>query len=213
MAEELGKIEKPEVESFKGLRKLYLVPLLFAGEDAPSEYTERFNRYWEQIGEHIDKQESKVGRIKRVYHEQITVSGDEGLKVMEKLSPSSCRIATEKCQNGAILEATELAELTYECIDWERCLLMGFLSQKVAQMVSESYREASKKRYEYITNRINETLQDNEVAILFIREGHMVQFPKDLEVFSIAPPVLDEIRRWLRDFSAQEKKEGKEEKK
>jgi len=204
MAEELGKIEKPEVESFKGLRKLYLVPLLFAGEDAPSEYTERFNRYWEQIGEHIDKQESKVGRIKRVYHEQITVSGDEGLKVMEKLSPSSCRIATEKCQNGAILEATELAELTYECIDWERCLLMGFLSQKVAQMVSESYREASKKRYEHIASRIDETLQANEVAVLFIREGHMVQFPQDIEVFSVAPPTLDEIHRWLREWSSKE---------
>jgi len=37
MAEELGKIEKPEVESFKGKRKLYLVPLIFQGNDAPPE--------------------------------------------------------------------------------------------------------------------------------------------------------------------------------
>ena len=33
MAEELGKIEKPEVESYKGERNLYLVPLLFSTPD------------------------------------------------------------------------------------------------------------------------------------------------------------------------------------
>jgi hypothetical protein len=26
----------------------------------------------------------------------------------------------------------------------------------------------------------------------------MIQFPKDVEVFSVAPPALDEIHRWLR---------------
>jgi hypothetical protein len=199
MAEELGRIEKPEAESFKGLRKLYLVPLLFTGEDAPSEYKERFQRYWEQVNQHIANQESKVGGVNRIYHEHITFGGEEGIKVMEKLSPSSCQIIKEKCQNGAVLEATELLELTYECLDWERCLILGFLSQKVAQTVSENYLQSAKKRYEHIASRIDATLQANEVALLFIREGHMVQFPRDIEVFSVAPPALDEIHRWLRD--------------
>jgi len=48
---------------------------------------------------------------------------------------------------------------------------------------------------------LNETLQRGEAAILFIREGHMVQFAKDIEVFSVAPPALDDIHRWLRDRS------------
>lgn len=211
MAEELGKIEKPAAESFKGARKLYLVPLLFSGEDAPSEYVERFNRYWEQTSQHIANQESKVGKINRVYHEQITVGGEDGLQVMEKLSPSSCHITREKCQNGAVLETTELTELTYECMDWERCLLLGFLSQKVAQTVSEHYRQSARKRYEHIASRIDETLKANEVAILFIREGHMVQFPQDIEVFSVAPPALDEIHRWLRERSATDAKSESEE--
>jgi len=73
-------------------------------------------------------------------------------------------------------------------------------------MASENYREASKKRYEHIASRIDETLKTNEVAILFIREGHLVQFPQDIEVFSVAPPVLDEIHRWLRDRSAEDEK-------
>ena len=199
MAKKLGKIEKPAAEQFKGERKLYLVPLLFAGEDAPTEYMEKFNRYWEHVSQHIANQESKVGKVNRVYHESIALGGKDGLEVMEKLSPLSCRIAKAKCQNDAILEATEQAELANECMDWERFLLIGFLSEKVAQTVSANYRESLKKRYEHIAHRIDETLKANEVAILFIREGHMVQFPQDVEVFSVAPPVLDEIHRWLRD--------------
>ena len=37
MAEQLGKIEKPEVERFKQGKKLYLVPLIYSGEEAPDE--------------------------------------------------------------------------------------------------------------------------------------------------------------------------------
>jgi hypothetical protein len=33
----------------------------------------------------------------------------------------------------------------------------------------------------------------------------MVQFPQDIEVFSVAPPVLDEIHRWLRESSSRDK--------
>jgi hypothetical protein len=32
-----------------------------------------------------------------------------------------------------------------------------------------------------------------------MRENHQVQFPPDVQVFYIAPPALDEIRRWLRE--------------
>jgi len=212
MAEELGKIEKPEAEQFREKRKLYLVPLLFSWEDAPDDYKEKLNHYWQQVAEHIANLESKIGRVNRVYHESITISGEEGLKLLEKLHPSVCQIASDKCQSGAEFEVTEDKELVEESIDWERHLLMGFVSQNVARKVSEFYTEASRKRYEFITNRINESLQDNEVAVLFIREGHMVQFPQDLEVFSIAPPVLDEIHRWLRDYSTKQPEEPEEKK-
>jgi len=207
MTEQLGKIEKPEAEHFIGKRKLYLVPLIFSGEGAPSEYTEKFNLYWEQVSQHVANLELKIGKVSHIYHESITLAGKDGLKVIEKLNPSCCQIAKDKCQSGAVLEATENKELSEESIDWERHLLMGFISQKVAQMVSEFYVTASRKRYEHIAQRIDETLKANEVGLLFIREGHMVQFPQDIEVFSVAPPALDEIHRWHRDRSSPEEKD------
>lgn len=207
MAEQLGKIEKPEAKRFTSKRKLYLIPLIFSGKEAPPEYVEKFNLYWEQVGEHVANLESKIGRVSHIYHESITLNGEDGLKAMEKLNPSSCRIAKERCQSGAVLEATEDKELVEETIDWERFLLTGFISQKVAKTVSEFYVEALRKRYEHIARRIDETLKDNEVGMFFIREGHMVQFPQDIEVFSVAPPALDEIHRWQRESSATEKRD------
>lgn len=207
MAEELGKIEKPEAGRFRDKRKLYLVPLLYAWEGAPAEYLEKFNLYWEQVKEHVARLELTIGEVRRIYHESITISGEEGLKVLEKLNPSSYQIASDKCQSGAQLEAVEDRELAEESVDWERHLLMGFTSPKVARTVAEFFSEALKKRYEYIATKVSETLGDNEAAVLFIREGHAVQFPPDIEVFSVAPSVLDEIHRWLRDRPLAEEKD------
>jgi len=82
-----------------------------------------------------------------------------GLKAIEKFNPPCFKIASEKCQSGAMLEATEDEELTRESMDWERFVILGFISQKVARMVSEFYLEASRKRYEHIAHRIDETLK------------------------------------------------------
>ncbi|HEX9897047.1 MAG TPA: hypothetical protein VGA85_05250 [Dehalococcoidales bacterium] len=201
MAEELGKIERPSLETFRGGRKLYIVPLLFAGTDAPEEFKEKCELYWQQVNEQISIQESKVGRVTRIFHESIAFGGEEGLKVMEKWNQLSYLIVKDKVENGAVLETTELADLSDECMDWERCLLLGFFSRKVAEIVAEHYRASAKERYEHISRRISEALQAGEVGILFIREGHGIQFPADVDVFSVAPPALDEIHRWLRDRS------------
>lgn len=205
MTEELGKIEKPEAGQFANKRKLYLVPLLYSWQDAPAEYSVLFDIYWQQVREHLANLESKIGGVNRIYHESIGIAGEEGLKLLEKLSPASCQIASEKCLNGAQVEAVEDAELVGESMDWERHLMMGFISEKVARMVSDFFAEASKKRYEHIARRIDETFKENEVALLFIREGHRVQFAPDIEVFSVFPPALNDITRWLRDYSPKEK--------
>ncbi|MDP2931157.1 MAG: hypothetical protein Q8O05_01500 [Chloroflexota bacterium] len=184
--------------------------LLYSGEGAPADYVEKFKAYWEQVGQHIANLESKISKVTHVYHESIVLSGENGLKVMERLNPSSYQIARERCQCGAVLEATEDKELAEENMDWERCLIMGFMSHKVAKMVTEFYIESSRKRYEHIARKIDDTLKADEVGMLFIREGHMVQFPQDIEVFSVAPPALDEIHRWQRDRSSATEDEPEE---
>ena len=87
-------------------------------------------------------------------------------------------------------------------MDWNRCLFIGLQNQKVFNTVYESYQETGVKRNEYIARKIDETLQTDEIGILLMRENHQIQFPSDIQIFYIAPPALDEIKRWLRDHEA-----------
>ena len=134
MGEELGRIERPLVDSFGGERKVFVVPLVLRGNDAPADYSEKFDLYWQQVREQLAKLEEKIGRIHRIYHEAIVAGGEDGLKIMEKMNTSSCSIVKERCEQGATLEATDDRELAEESMDWERMLLAGFLSEKVRNL-------------------------------------------------------------------------------
>ena len=206
MSQDLGKIEKPEAKDYKKGRKVYLVPLIYAGENAPGDYTERYELYWKQVPEHMENLENRIGLVKHIYHESISEAGDEGLKALENLHKQSYIIVKERCQRGACFEALEDKELLEETLDWQRCLISGFISQKVANQVSQYYVEASKKRYSHIEEVINRTLQADEAALLLINERHMIQFPPDIEIFRVAPPALDEINKWLRDRQNMQQK-------
>jgi len=199
MAKKLGKIEKPEVAEYKGKKKLYLVPFLLSAKDAPEEYKKLYDLYWQQVEEQISNLETKMGKVSYIFHEAIAQTGKEGLKDLERISPASYKIVSKKCKSGAKLELIEDRELILETTDWERFLLIGFSSQKVADIVTEAYTKATHKRYQHIASRLDELLKRDRPGILFIREGHMIQFPAEIEVFSVSPPALDEIHRWIRD--------------
>lgn len=199
MSEELGRMEKPEVSSFKQTRKIVQVPLVYSSKDAPPDYVELFEKYWQQVDEMITKLEARLGRVTVILHESIADSGEEGYKVMQELNPQSHTICMARSKNGGRLVAFEDPALLADVMDWERCMMIGFLSENVARKVYDSFSESSKLRYQHISKAIADLLKDGDIALLFIREGHAVQFPPDVDVFMVAPPALDEIHRWARD--------------
>ena len=203
MSEELGKIEKPSAEGFKRGRKLYFIPLIYSGAESPAEYLEKYNKYWNQVENHISDLQLKLGSINKIYHELIAVAGEEGSKAIEELNDKCYHIIKTILDKGAELEALEKAELLTEFMDWSRCLAIGLQNQQVFTKVYESYTEAGKKRNEYIASQIDKTLKEDEIGILLMREGYQVQFPPDIQVFYVSPPALDEIKRWFRDREAK----------
>jgi hypothetical protein len=211
MSRELGKIEKPSLEEFKKGRKLYFVPLIYCGGKSPAEYLEKFNRYWNQVEDKISALEMKLGKVAKIYHELIPAGGEEGIKAIKEINDKSYEIVKNRLDKGAQLEAAEEGELLTELMDWSRCLAVGLQSQKAFTTVYQSFTEISKRRNEHIARRIDETLKADEIGVLFMREGHEVQFPEDIQVFYIAPPALDEIRRWLRDQEIKPPSEPKAE--
>ncbi len=201
----IGKIEKLPVEHFKKPgRKLYLVPLLPVAEPhqkgLPKDYPAKLEAYWNEVKSRLDDLGSKVGKIAKIYHELIDEEGEKGLKKIKKLNGKSYRIAKRYVDKGAELQATEDMNLVRESMDWIRCLAVNLQSEKALSKISQFYVEAMQKRDEFIAKRINETLKEDESGIIFIRENNSVKFSSDIEIFRVHPPVLDDIRRYLRDF-------------
>ncbi len=206
----LGKLEKPAAEKFKGLRKLYLVPLIFAGQDAPQDFLEKAELYWKQVEEQLDNLERKIGKIKKIYHESVSLPGEQGLRVIERLNEKGCPLIKKKCEQGAELLAAEDMDLFAESLDWANCLRV-VVSESVFRKISGFYREATEKRFGCLARRIEETLEEGEAGALFISEGHPVQFPPDIQVFYVSPPALDELHRWFRERREKAEKEAEKE--
>jgi hypothetical protein len=198
MTEATEKAEKPQPKYFG--RRLYLVPLVFALKDSPPGYAEKLEAYWGEVGNHVRNLEARFGKISKIYHESVPLGGEEGLKLVEQLNQKAHRMLRRKCQQRAEFVALEDRDLFEETMDWRRCLAVA-LSGPVLRKVSEFYREASRKRYELMAKRIDETLKDEEAGVLIIGEDHAVQFPPDIQVFYVAPPALDELHRLLRDHT------------
>ena len=203
MAQELGKIEKPAVEEYRAGKKIFFVPLIFSSHELPAEYLEKCGRYWEQADAQIANLESSLGAVKQIFHELVADRGETGLKSLEQLKIGSYKLVSARMQKGASLELTEDNDILTELMDWSRCLSLGLRNQRVFSTIYAAYTEANKKRYEAISKIIAEELKDNEVCIVILGENHRVHFPSDVQIFYIAPPALDETRRWLRDYEAK----------
>ena len=214
MAEELGQIEKPDADKFSKGRKLFFVPLIFSPPEPEGDFEEKIRKYWDEVEAHITNLESRLGSVSRIYHELVPVGGEQGGQVIEELNSASYQIASSRIERGAEVQPIEDADLLTEFMDWSRCLAVGLQNPVVLTKVYESYTEVRSKRNEDMAKKLDESLKGNEIGILLMREGHQVQFPSDIEVFYVAPPALDEIKRWFRtrdeEYQARNEPESKE---
>jgi hypothetical protein len=198
MAEELGKIEKPQAEDFKKGRKLFFVPLMLSAGEEDIELDLKIGKYWEQVEAQVNNLRSRLGDVSVIFHELIPSSGDEALKSISRLSRDSLKLIEGQIAGGAKIEPLEDADILFEYLDWGRCLSIGLQSQIVFNAVRESYAKSQKKRSEKMIENINAALKEDQSGIIIMVEGHQMQFPPDIQVFYISPPGLDDLKRWLR---------------
>ena len=209
MAQEIGRIQRPTVERYRGRRKLLLVPLIYAPRTDDEEGAAVLQRYWDEMQIQVTSLADALGGLHRLYHESLTQGGDQGLEYLTAVDQRSHGFVQAKVQDGATLEATEDQELLGETLDLQRFLMMPLTSQKVALKVREWFSESNRSRYEHIAGRIDSTLGEDQVGLLMISEGHQVQFPADIEVFYVSPPALDDFRSWLQRWVARQQ-EGRQ---
>jgi len=209
-AQELGRVERPPADRFQGKRRLLLVPLLLGPPpdltEANAEPQAIYGRYWDQVRTQVDALASALGGLHRIYHESMMEGGEAGMAYLEMADPNAHALAQVRFQAGATLEATESFDLISECLDLQRCLMLPLTNEGVANRLQQWLAESTHGRYEHIAGRIDQTLQVDETGLLLIGERHQVQFPADIEVFYVAPPALDEYRRWLQSWAAAQQR-------
>lgn len=204
MAQELGRISRPATGQYEGRRKLLLVPLVYGPQANVPDGVAALQKYWDQMQIQVESLEAALGGLHHIYHESLPEGGDTGLSQLSQADQRSHAFVKAKCDNGAALEATEDTEILLETLDLQRCMMIPLASGTVAQKLQEWFTEANRNRYDHIASQIDSTLGENEVGLLLISERHQVQFPSDIEVFYVSPPALDEFRRWLQNWAAQE---------
>ena len=206
MVEELGRISRPATANYQGKRKLLLAPLvhLAAPPDAiPPEGAEIVARYWEQVDVQVRAVQNALGTITRVYHENLPEGGDDGLGYLAATNQDTHQLVARLVEAGATLEATESMAIMAEAFDLQRCLMQPLLSLEVANRLREWFADANRRRYDFISGSIDASLGEDEAGLLLINERHQAQFPSRIEVIYIAPPALDEFRRWAQNWSEQ----------
>jgi hypothetical protein len=199
MTTPLTQIARPEAGQYTGQRKLFLVPIFLFPPDIPEDGSQLLERYWSEVRDHIQNLERTLGGVKYVFHEAIYADGEEGMRMVEAMNPFGCTFIQAMCSAGASLECTEDRAAVEEHSDWQRCLSIGLMSEKVMNLAISGIQETTGQRFEHIGRRISDTVKEGEAGALFISEGHRVQFPSDIQVFFVAPPALDAVKRWIND--------------
>lgn len=189
------------------MRKLIYIPIVHTMADMGSEaealkreYLKRYGRrgwsrsrqaindVWAGIRKRILALELDYARV-RIYQDGLPVCGRE-LEIASEVAARGSKnyeLVIELLQRGAKLEGTESPDLLLK----EHKLIKDITQAKdeaERQAAREAYAQESarilKQRDEFIGRRIDDTLKDGEVGILFVGLMHRVEkiLPKDIEV-------------------------------
>jgi hypothetical protein len=204
MPQKLGEIDKPQVNKFYNIRKLFCLPLIpqFKEKDLHKELQNSIDQFWRDATNQIENLE-RTGRISHVFFESITKDGQAGLEIIKQLSLKSYDIVKEKIEKEAKLVLIEDEEILNEFLDWSICLSVIGKSQKVFNEVFKFYKDVTVRRNNEIAKRIDNALKKNDSGLLIMTDENRLQvqsfLPSDIQVFLIHPPALNDIMQWIRN--------------
>jgi len=150
-----------------------------------NKYLDAVKQFWEIVATTIEGLELDYSGLK-LYQDGLPVCGKEKEIVAEvaELGSENHRLLQTLNKKGAVLMGTESPELLVK----ERELMMQMLIPTELKKTSlESAQVLLNQRDEYIAQRINQTLQDNEMGILFLGLMHNIEAKLPEDIFLIEP--------------------------
>lgn len=197
---EVGKvIDKPDASDYKNKKKLYFVRNLYLPKNATSEYKAIFDRYWNEVDEHLAKLEV-AGKITKVFCESLYISGKEAMKVIGSMNAKLESIVQKKIDAGAKLLPLESKEIFSVYMDWYNCL-MHVRTREVVDAIQKFLDEEITKRFKHIKSVLSENISDGEAGLLIMREEDRqnLLLPDNIEAFVVSPPAYDDLMTFISD--------------
>jgi len=173
--------------------------------DVPEELSKK---YWLNVEEQLTRLESSFGQVSKLYHEGNYLADEEGLNGLKRINENAGELINSKVDTGAKVQALEDKETLLEIFDCQLFLTLRFSSKevmdrvsKVAEEVIKVYEQAIEKRRKHIPDQILNTLSEGETGILIMREEERmkIQFPPEINVILVMPPVFNEVERWQKE--------------
>ena len=201
---ELGRIETISISKSEGKsKKLVEIPLLFYKQSIklklPDEYDSKIDQFYDSLTAWVKQLEGTVGHIKKIYVESITETDEAAILELKKLTGKNERllqIIGSFLKLGAKLEKTEDKDLLLEYLEW----VNAANSPDALDITFEYLLETKRERTCFIVKRIEKTLLDQEIGVLFITFDlkETIDYPNEIEIIRFTPPVVDDILKFLK---------------
>jgi hypothetical protein len=215
---ELGEIKKPDAESFKEKRKLYVVPTLPFEELALEMDIDRMKveRFWGEVREKIEYFRSTYGNISMVYVEGMDEEQTKGIEFFERFGKESnhYKFLRSLTDAGAKLSGIDkIASLRITKLLFDEYsksfspeiteIHKGFYGKDIdfdkwREYLAKKIQETQDEIGKHATEIINE-LPENTNGVLIFTDGRPIEYPSGIDVFQIRPPAFDELAKLLRD--------------
>jgi len=174
-----------------------LVPRMFTEEEfkgfvpvLPEDFRSRTMEFWDYVEE---KLRAYVGKIQRVYRDEISEGGEKALSRLSNIDHESFVLVKKLVENGSSFEATEDSTLVAESLSW----LEVTRHNPIDRISLEMYEETIRERDNLVSRRIDETLREGETALLFLKPGLTISLDESVKIFRVCRfDPMDYLRSW-----------------
>jgi hypothetical protein len=169
--------------------------------ELPEDFTQKSEEFWNYVRDKLNTQRN----IRKIYYDSlVTNERDKALEFVKKSNERSFEIIEQYMNLGAILEATEDPLLVQEAFSWFSMLQEGKTDLATEEMIEKNMGDRDK----FVTQRIAESLNQDESGILFLAPGRRIDgyIPADIRLIKIQPfDPSDYLNSWLVTLSLKTK--------
>jgi len=157
-----------------------------------TEYQKIITEFWVKVDKKIDGMNFHYAEV-RIYQDSLPICGSK-LDIVCDLALQGSKnhqLIVRLLKRGAKLEGTERPDLLLEEYRYLKIIVQGEKTKEKLENARQEYRNRAPfliaERDEFIAKRIDSTLKEGEVGILFIGAMHEVEkrLPDDIEVMNL----------------------------